>query len=321
MTTTQAPIGTWNSYPAAPVALAWVDSGGNLSIFTFDVVKSETWDEPAQVTEHPVETGANVGDHVRVQLRECKLEVHATNEPIDANQWAVATTGKQAIDVPGPSWAAGPGTIIVPQWSNEIELKSLAGSLVGIAGAVVGNAIGGGSTGGLVGDVAAIAGLEAADLLLHGEASTLPVSTDAGIQPRSGQTIQAQVQQWPGGAAGVDYVSKTVKQLILLKNSAQQIQVIGTKDKCLSMVIEKLTIERSSDTGTGADIAIGFKEIRTVTTQTVPAPIPHLSGGGGKPPQNKGSQNPAPATDADADALLALMRKAAPGWIPPPPNP
>jgi hypothetical protein len=305
--TTQAPTGAWNTYPAAAAQFSWTDSAGNANLFTFDCVVDETWNEPATVTEHPVENGANVADHVRVELRKVTLKVWATNEPIDANNWDEATVGPVSIDVAGPSWTPGPGTIIVPEWDNNITLKSIAGSLVGIAGAVVGNAVGGGNAGGLIGDVAAIAGLEAADLLLPGERTKVPVQTDAGIQPTSGRTIQAQVQQWPGGSDGIDYVAKTISALQTLKNNAQQIDVIGSKSFCSPMTITGLTTVRNADTGTGADITIELTEVRIVQTQTVAVPIPNLPAGGGNVPQQKGQQDPSDSTPQKQQSVAKLL--------------
>jgi len=98
-------------------------------------------------------------------------------------------------------------------------------------------------------------------------------------------------------------VSAMVSALQLLKNTAQLIQVIGSKTACYAMVITGLTTVRSKDTGSGADITIEFSEVRLVTTQTVAAPIPNLSAGGGVPPQNKGKQD---AGDAPTQTSVLL---------------
>ena len=275
--------GTWSSWPANPVQLIWLDTGGNTNVMTFDLVQSGRGRRTRRSRRTPVEVGADVADHVRVELRKCELKVWATNEPIDANTFDQATLTKASIDVPGPGWAAGPGVIIVPNWTNPIELRAIAGSLVGLAGTVAGSAAGGANASRLVGDIAAVAGIEAADLLLPAFETDLPVQTDAGLQPTEGQTIQAMVQQWPGGATGTDYVTKTIAQLLALKTSAQLLEVLGTKEICFPMVISGMTTVRSAEQGTGAEITLQFTEVRIVSTQTVAAPIPHLPAGGGTP--------------------------------------
>lgn len=306
---------SWNSYPAFAAHLAWTDAAGNQNQLTFDCVVSEQWDEDATVTEHPVEQGADVTDHVRVELRKCELKVWATNEPIDANNWdeATITSSTLSLDPNGvqPRWKVGSGELTVSGWDNPILLRSLAGSLVGLAGSAIGSAVGGSATGMIAGDVAALAGLEAAFLLDPAEATAGTVQTDAGLEPNVNGLAKVQTQQWPDSSSGgTDYVAKTIGQLQLLKNTAQQIDLLGSKQSCSPMVIEKFSTVRSAETGTGADITIGLREVRIVTTQTVPVSIPNLSGGGGVPPKNKGSQDPQDAP-VQTQKSVAKQLKAA----------
>lgn len=48
----------------------------------FDVVLSENHKKSATITEHPVESGADIADHVRVALDEVTLEGFVSNNPI-----------------------------------------------------------------------------------------------------------------------------------------------------------------------------------------------------------------------------------------------
>jgi hypothetical protein len=48
----------------------------------FDCVTTEQTDHTASVTEHPVEDGANVADHIRDNLDEITLEVMISNTPV-----------------------------------------------------------------------------------------------------------------------------------------------------------------------------------------------------------------------------------------------
>lgn len=303
------PAGTWQQPPFAQAQLAWTDASGNANLFAFDCVIDEEWDEGATVTEHPVEVGADVADHVRVQLRKVRLHIWATNEPIDANNWDEATTASVTLDAPAPTWVAGPNTLYIQEWDNPITLRSLGGALAGFAGQAIGSALGGAQTGQLAGDIAALAGLEAAFLALPAKADPAVVQTDAGLQPPPGVTYIAQVQQWPGGAEGTDYVAKTISQLQLLKNTAQAIEVIGSKSFCSPMVIVGFTNVRSKETGSGCDITLELKEVRTVTTQVVPAPIPFLAAGGGAPPTPKGKQDTSDAPPQTQQSVaLALSQ-------------
>lgn len=53
-----------------------------LQALTFDVVRTEAQELSNLITEHPVETGANVSDHVRPNLNRVTLEAYVSNAPI-----------------------------------------------------------------------------------------------------------------------------------------------------------------------------------------------------------------------------------------------
>ena len=304
----------WNDWPARPAYLQWIDASGNQQQFFFDLVQSEEWGEDATVTTHPVEIGADVADHVRVELRTCELKVWSTNEPIDQNNFDQAHLTAETLNIGAPNWEPGSGELIVSTWNNPIELRSMLGLAGGVVGNLVGSALGGRNTGQAVGDIAAIASIEAADLALPATAGETVVPTNAGLLPPVPTTKDVQVQEWPSSGQGNDYVGATILALQTLKNTAQQLTVFGTKSLCQPMVINKLGYSRSSDTGTGADITIGFTEVRTVATQTVAVPIPNLSAGGARPPTNKGAQNPASASTQQqtetATQLTSLTKNA-----------
>lgn len=62
--------------------ISWSDSG-NLKQITFDATPSETHLISATVTEHPVEKGVALTDHVRPNPFKITLEVVISNTPID----------------------------------------------------------------------------------------------------------------------------------------------------------------------------------------------------------------------------------------------
>ena len=280
----------WSDYPAPPVYLNWTDTAGNINVIVFDVVTAEDWAEGSTITEHPVEKGANVSDHVRVRLPACRLQARVSNEPIDANNFGQPVVAPLALNVPSPNWVPGPGVVIVPTWVNPIELRSLAGSLVGLA----------------AGPIGGIAGGLAAGALLPGFKVDVPVQTNAGLVPPVPSALPVpQVLQWISG--GMDFVAAIHTLLVQLKNSAQLIDVFGTKQTEYDMAIEELTFHRGPDTGTSEDITIGLKKIRIVSTQTVAAPIPNLSAGGGLKTVNKGAQDPSVAPPAQQKQAVDIM--------------
>ena len=314
--------GVWNTWPAAQAFLQWTDAAGNANSLQFDCVVNEGANEDAEATEHPVEVGANIVDHVRVKPRQCTLKLWATNEPIDGNNWDEATLTSVDVYVPGSAdnvtgskAVQAPGTITVPSWNNPIELRAIGGSLVGFAGSAIGGALGGAKTGQLAGDLAAIAGLEAALLAFPAEEVPNIVQVDAGLDLSPGKTVTAQVQQFPGGAEGTDYVAKMIAQLKLLKDTAQQLDVTLSKTFCSPMVVTKLSTVREAGTGTGADITLELTEVRVVSTKTVAAPIPNLPSGGGTPPKNAGKKDAADAPPQTQKKLITSALKWAEGMF------
>lgn len=273
---------------AVSAQLEWVDAAGGTNFLQFDVVVSETWNDGSTVSEHPVEEGADVADHVRVKLVTCELKVRATNEPIDANNWDQATSSPLSLTPASPTWVPASGIVISKVWNNPIELRALTASLVGLAGFVPGP---GGVAGGGAGAIATglIAGIVA-----PGFETDVPIATDAGLLPPAPTPpLAPTVQQWP---FGIDYVEKTHALLVQLQKKAQLFNVFGSKQTQYDMVIEGLVFVRNADTGSGEDLSISLKEVRIVSSQTVPAPIPHLSAGGGLKTVDHGGQEPTIAT-------------------------
>lgn len=63
--------------------IKWTDPKTNEPKFVkFDVVETETHTQAAEVTEHPVEDGTNIADHVKHNAEEIKLEVFVSGSPI-----------------------------------------------------------------------------------------------------------------------------------------------------------------------------------------------------------------------------------------------
>lgn len=296
------------SWPAPAAYLFWKDSAGGSNYLAFDQVQTEEDDENATVTEHPVEVGADVADHVKIELVEIRLKVRSTNEPIPMANPAISAAAQPGDKIWGSGQQAGQlvpleiqvtstpeaeiiESITIPTWVNNITARALLKTATG----AIGSAAGGG-VGGAIGSAAG--GLLGALLFAPTEQDVTFTPQLAGVPVFTQTTISAQTYQWP---AGTDYVASTHALLVQLKNSAQVFTVFLSKGgEYDSMVIEKLSFMRSSDTGSGEDITIGLKQVLIVTTQTVAAPIPHLSAGGAKPTVNKGAASavPAPAVSA-----------------------
>ncbi len=65
-----------------PAFLTWVTKSGQDKSLFFDVCTEEGQELTSTTTEHPVEDGANVSDHVKRELDKVTLEVFVSNAPI-----------------------------------------------------------------------------------------------------------------------------------------------------------------------------------------------------------------------------------------------
>lgn len=53
--------------------ISWKDDSGNEQSVTFDALKDESFSREVDITEHPVETGANISDHVRPKVAQLRV--------------------------------------------------------------------------------------------------------------------------------------------------------------------------------------------------------------------------------------------------------
>lgn len=291
--------------------LSWTDASGATATLIFDLVESEEWSRSSEVSQNPVEQGANITDNVRPQNRKCTLKVFATNEPIGSSQWGDATLDPSTVTLPGqPAFAPFDGIIDVQLWDSHLQERILAGSVAGLLGSAIGGAIGGGVAG-RIASSAIDAGLDLADELLAGNLVVVPTATNAGLSPTRGETIQPLTYQFDEDEG--DFVLQTIQLLATLHDTAQTIDVIGTKDSCIGVVpglggmaITSLTHVRGMGEGTGASITIGLEQIRVATTTTVPAPAPTLPRAAA--PVKKGNQETDDLASAAADAANAFVK-------------
>jgi hypothetical protein len=113
-----------------PVTIAFLswgdpthDGPANLGELHFDAVLSETHTRTATVTEHSVEQGVAVVDHVRPNPDQVKLEVFVTNQPVystDASLTAIT------LDIPQPgdgSFLAGGTSALLDKGLAAIGLQ------------------------------------------------------------------------------------------------------------------------------------------------------------------------------------------------------
>jgi hypothetical protein len=84
--------------------LTWTLEDGQEQSLTFDATVRDSHEATATITEHPIEEGANISDHVRKDLDRVTLSIVVSNTPIvspaDHNDGVAGTV--QSVQLTGP---------------------------------------------------------------------------------------------------------------------------------------------------------------------------------------------------------------------------
>lgn len=216
-------------------------AGGALVAIDFDGAIRENHVATSTITEHAVEKGANVSDHVRPDLKKFTVDAIVTNTPISA-----PTSNASGVkgDVRGKAL-----TIPITQrpfTTKELTFPERVNLPIGIPG---------------VG--AALAGLGALDTTGTRKISTLDRSADAT------RTVNASVLQFDGE---FDRVGDVFHELDTLRETATIVTVVTTLRIYENMVIQSISAPRTAADGSAITFALNFQEIRFAETRTVKAP-------------------------------------------------
>jgi hypothetical protein len=144
-------------YGSKQAYLTWEDETGATQTFVFDNVLTEEWSTEADATSHPVETGADVTDHVRVKTPTVTLTVHSTREPLDANNFQDAT--KASLTLPQTIWGPNRRVGVTAReldysvWQNNIATNAAINAIGVFIGEAIGDRVGQNPTGTKPGDV------------------------------------------------------------------------------------------------------------------------------------------------------------------------
>ncbi len=90
--------------------LTFEDTAGATQEIVFDAVETERHEFGTIVTEHPVETGQNVADHVLPTLDRIGLEVFISNQPVFIGAHPSGKLEVKSVDIPRYSPALAPTT-------------------------------------------------------------------------------------------------------------------------------------------------------------------------------------------------------------------
>ena len=106
-------------------SLSWEEpeDSGQLQLMDFDAVIRDTHESSATVTEHPVEEGANISDHIRKDLDRLTLEIVVSNTPIRVPKTLLSgISGRvQAVDITDPNSGVVLATANLLKFDGELD--------------------------------------------------------------------------------------------------------------------------------------------------------------------------------------------------------
>lgn len=207
----------------------------------FDAVTDEQATHTADVTEHPVEEGANVSDHVQDQLDTVTLEVFVTNQPIkDVNNvYGLDENYTEMLDVDGVELVQAGKKLDVPK-SRPFPVTP--GALMQTVGNFISDML-------------------ADDTVAQVYGQTKPKTT----------SYPAQVLNWP---TKFNAITDVVGILVDWKKRGVVGQVITPWKTFPSVVITSVSTTKDASVGDAAKVLLTFKEIRIVESKLVTAPVP-----------------------------------------------
>jgi len=227
------------------LSLAWKDKkSGVLSFVRFDVITTETHESIMAITEHPVEEGTDVVDNARPKPKKLSIEGFISNKPIWSNPgvFKIAKYSMHTLDLTSARKGARPKKVKL-----ELEKPPIALNMASLVTAGIGALLG------------AIFGDETY--------ATLAPDNRPGAS-----TVQALLL-----AAKGDFADRAVAmhKILLDAQKDRALVTVTTKMGVIeNMLIEKVGLPRTVETGNGADFQIELTQIRIVKSETADAPEP-----------------------------------------------
>jgi hypothetical protein len=86
------------------VSIIWTDDAGAVVSCIFDVDEQETHDLQNVITEHPVETGSDISDNVRPQLRRFTIEGFVSDSPLFSNPGVFNSSSFVTVELQIPDY-------------------------------------------------------------------------------------------------------------------------------------------------------------------------------------------------------------------------
>lgn len=235
-------------------------------VLQFDAVLSESHDFDSEVTEHVVEEGVNVSDHVRPNLKKVSLEVLFSDSPIFGRLSQVitpwgATSVQEALPINVLPNVATPLSIPTVSFggykSTPLEIPEVPLKVpLNPAGALV----------------------TAVESLVALVTSKGPVVATAGLINNTvvgaGPTpAYIQTNTETGG-----YLSGVIDELLKIHSNSYKIKLFTERRFYEDMILNRISIKRDGPAG-NLKVSLGFVELRTVKAEFGEVTLPAIKKG------------------------------------------
>lgn len=208
----------------------------------FSVVEQETHDLDSEITDHAVEKGSNITDHVRDVPDKVTLNVFVSNEPIE--DFPDGLLGASVQGVPLQLEAEQlfqPGQATV----NMLGIPSLPIPTIGLLPVGVGSAVN------------------------NALAGTISITTQRtpikDTRPSSASVLQF-------SRAGKSIPNDVLQILLKIKDAKTLVSVVTPIEEYEDMVLQTINIPRDAKTGTGLRMSLTFRHLNIASSQIVTAP-------------------------------------------------
>lgn len=263
--------------------------GGTTKVLTFDATLSEDHKWSSTITDHPVELGADIADHVRKDLDELTLEVFISNSPVEP-RLAQVQTFHGLVDEAVPMVATKgqkPLSVKALVLQKDLRVQELHVDLAQPKIALT------------------PAGL-AVSLVQRGLRAIKPphFTATAGLQSSVKNREAVALVQWFENP--VDVVALVGRTLYDLRSNATLVTVYTPKRIYEDMALKEIRLKRDDQTGDGARFSLDFREVRTVSTKFGEVPLPSLKKA--EPKVDVGAKTSAVTDQGSPGSVLSALK-------------
>jgi len=223
------------------------DDAGVEDWVTFDIVTTETHEAPTDITEYPVEEGADINDNARPGVKRLEIEGFVSRKPL-------------------PSTLRATGELDLAKWGVEpMRISEFANRLAGTRSEILD--LPQPEPRVLIGPGAVVPALRS---LFQ---SAQPTTATLARYAKSGASLSVQTFQQ---RQDIDRLQLVQEKLNDIWENSRLCRVITSLEYIDNMIIESRVSRRTREDGSGATFSLSLKRINFVTSGLIQAPNPIL---------------------------------------------